>query len=148
MLSSCDSLYILANRFACVKHFFIFLFVSCPRWMFVSVSLAATVAYFNRQSRACQASFSLFAKYFQGVSVAVQLREPGGAATEAIRRDRVKSSRVPLAALGTYPCAYGAWMAPGGEAVLPPWWQNQATMPAPKAHLMASSPCVSLLGTL
>ena len=28
-------------------------------------------------------------------------RGPGGAATEAIRRDRVKSSRVPLAALGT-----------------------------------------------
>ena len=100
MLSSRDSLYILPNRSACVKHFFIFLFVSCPRWMFVSVSLAATVAYFNRQSRACQASFSLFAKYFQGVSAAVQLREPGGAATEAIRRDRVKSSRVPLAALG------------------------------------------------
>ena len=100
MLSSRDSLYILSNRSACVKHFFIFLFVSCPRWMFVSVSLAATVAYFNRRSRACQASFSLFAKYFQGVSAAVQLREPGGAATEAIRRDRVKSSRVPLAALG------------------------------------------------
>ena len=27
---------------------------------------------------------------------------PGGAATEAIRRDRVKSSRVPLAALGSF----------------------------------------------
>ena len=27
---------------------------------------------------------------------------PGGPATEVIRRDRVKSSRVPLAALGTF----------------------------------------------
>ena len=34
--------------------------------------------------------------------VTVQLRILGGAATEAIRRDRVKSSRVPLAALGTF----------------------------------------------
>ena len=33
-------------------------------------------------------------------SVTVQTRGPGGATTEAIRRDRVKSSRVPLAALG------------------------------------------------
>ena len=30
----------------------------------------------------------------------VQLRGPGGTATEAIRRDRVKSSQVPLVALG------------------------------------------------
>ena len=36
----------------------------------------------------------------------------------------------------------GAWMPPGGEAVLPRSRQNQATMPAPKAHIMASSPCI------
>ena len=36
----------------------------------------------------------------------------------------------------------GAWMPPGGEAVLPRSRQNQATMPAPKAHRMASSPYI------
>ena len=73
MLSFRDSLYILANRFACVKHFLKFIFVIRLRWIFVSVSLAATVAYFNRRSRACQAPFSLFPKNF---SAMVQV--PGG----------------------------------------------------------------------
>ena len=39
-------------------------------------------------------------KIFFGQQVTVQLRGPRGATTEAIRRDRVKSSRVLLAALG------------------------------------------------
>ena len=36
---------------------------------------------------------------------------PGGAATEAIHRDRVKSSRVPLAALGTFSLAPSATLS-------------------------------------
>ena len=68
MLSSRDSLYILASRFVCVKHFLKFLFVIRLRWIFVSVSLAATVAYFNRRSRTCQAPFSTFQKNSQSNS--------------------------------------------------------------------------------
>ena len=41
-----------------------------------------------------------------------------------------------------YAARSGAWMPPGGEAVLPRSRQNQATMPAPKAHIMASSPYI------
>ena len=67
MLSSRDSLYILANRFDFVKHFFEFLFVIRLRWIIVSVSLAATVAYFNRRIGACQAPFSLFSKNFSAM---------------------------------------------------------------------------------
>ena len=43
--------------------------------------------------------------------ISVQIGGPKGAAKEAIRRDRVKSSRVPLAALGTFSLAPSATLS-------------------------------------
>ena len=58
--------------------------------------------FLNQRPRRADFSTVLLESALRGLGRNSSDRErTGGAATEAIRRDRVKSSRVPLAALGT-----------------------------------------------